>query len=310
MEMLGDFFASVGQWLESIMRILGDFFASVGQWAGTVLEVFGDAGLDPLRAGIVLLAGLWAGTINTIVGSGTLVTFPVLVTLGYAPVVATISNAMGLIAGAAAGSWGYRRELKGLGPTLARLLPASIAGGITGAALLLNLPEYVFEFVAPFLIVIALGFVIFQPKLQRAVRARAEKRAANGNGRVKTGEHPLALTLLVYFAGVYGGYFVAAQGILLVGILGVFLAGTMQNANAMKNILVLAVNTIAAISYMIFAFDRINWPVVLLIAISSLIGGFFGAKVGRRLSPILLRSVIVTLGLVALGVMIANLVNG
>lgn len=292
------------------MEILGALFASAGPTDGSLAAVFDETGLDPLRAGIILLAGLWAGTINTIVGSGTLVTFPVLVTLGYAPVVATISNAMGLIAGSAAGSWGYRRELKGLGPTLARLLPASIVGGITGAALLLNLPEYVFEFVAPFLIVVALGFVIFQPKLQRAVRARAEKRTASGNGSGKTGEHPLALLLLVYFAGVYGGYFVAAQGILLVGILGVFLAGTMQNANAMKNILVLAVNTIAAISYMIFAFDRINWPVVLLIAISSLIGGFVGAKVGRRLSPILLRSVIVTLGLVALVVMVANLING
>ncbi|GAB3250728.1 sulfite exporter TauE/SafE family protein [Arthrobacter pigmenti] len=285
------------------MEILGDFFASMA-------EAFNDSGMNPLRAAIVLLAGLWAGTINTIVGSGTLVTFPVLVTLGYAPVVATISNAMGLIAGSAAGSWGYRRELKGLGPTLARLLPLSIAGGIAGAALLLNLPPTVFEFVAPFLIVIALGFVVFQPKLQRAVRARAEKRAAAGTVPLKTSEHPLALFLLVFFAGVYGGYFVAAQGILLVGILGVFLSGTMQNANAMKNILVLAVNTIAAISYMIFAFDQIVWPVVGLIAVSSLVGGFLGAKVGRKLPPLLLRSIIVALGLVALGVMIANLVNG
>lgn len=258
----------------------------------------------------MLLAGLWAGTINAVVGSGTLVTFPVLVTLGYAPVVATISNAMGLIAGNAAGSWGYRHELKGLGPTLAKLLPVSVAGGITGAALLLNLPEYVFEFAAPFLIVIALGFVIFQPKLQRWVRNRAEKRATANPDRPSAGKHPIALFILVFFAGIYGGYFVAAQGILLVGILGVFLAGTMQNANAMKNILVLAVNMIAAVSYMIFAFDRIEWPVVGLIAVSSMIGGFVGAKVGRRLSPVLLRSVIVVLGLVALAVMIADLIDG
>jgi uncharacterized membrane protein YfcA len=115
--------------------------------------------------------------------------------------------------------------------------------------------------------------------------------------------------VLVYLAGVYGGYFVAAQGILLVGILGVFLTGTIQNANAMKNILVLGVNLVAAVSYLIFAFDRINWLVVLLIAVSSAIGGFLGSKVGRRLSPAVLRGVIFALGLMALGFMIANLLK-
>jgi uncharacterized membrane protein YfcA len=113
----------------------------------------------------------------------------------------------------------------------------------------------------------------------------------------------------VYFAGVYGGYFVAAQGILLVGILGVFMTGTIQNANAMKNILVLGVNIVAAASYLLFAFGRINWAVVAIIAVSSLIGGVIGSKVGRRLSPPVLRGVIFVLGLVALGFMIANLLK-
>ena len=111
----------------------------------------------------------------------------------------------------------------------------------------------------------------------------------------------------MYLAGVYGGYFVAAQGILLVGILGVFMTGTIQNANAMKNFLVLGVNVVAAASYLLFAFDRIDWGVVGLIAVSSLIGGVIGSRVGRRLSPAVLRGVIFTLGLVALGFMIANL---
>lgn len=246
---------------------------------------------------LVFFAGLWAGTINAIVGSGTLVTFPVLVALGYAPVTATISNAMGLVAGNMAGSWGYRRELAGLGGTLLRLLPASILGGITGAWLLLHLPEAVFATVAPFLIVLALFFVVFQPKLQSWVRARAARSAGPGPGSQRLSWQ---LIVLIYLAGVYGGYFVAAQGILLVGILGIFLHGTMQNANAVKNILVLGVNIVAAASYVIFAFDRIIWPVVALIAVSSLIGGFVGAAVGRRLSPLVLRTVIVCLGLVAL----------
>lgn len=280
--------------------------------------------MDLIQDAIVFFAGLWAGTINAVVGSGTLVTFPVLVALGFAPVAATISNAMGLIAGNVAGSWGYRRELAGLKSTLLLLLPASVLGGVTGAALLLHLPESVFGTVAPYLIVVALLFVVFQPKLQSWVRHRADAAAADalavdsaaadasarGRGAQRTAvdlvpaklprRQGVILVILIYLAGVYGGYFVAAQGILLVGILGVFLRGTIHNANAMKNILVLGVNIVAAVSYLIFAFDRIIWPVVGLIAAGSLIGGFLGAAVGRRLSPVVLRTVIVLLGLVAL----------
>ncbi|MFT4470702.1 sulfite exporter TauE/SafE family protein [Arthrobacter sulfonylureivorans] len=256
--------------------------------------------MDLLNAALIGLAGLWAGTINSIVGSGTLVTFPVLVALGYAPVTATISNAIGLIAGNVGGVYGYRRELAGLRRTVAILLPASLLGGITGAWLLLHLPEEVFGIAAPFLIVVALFFVVFQPKLQAWVRDRQAAQA-------RTRPQPWLLLALVYFAGVYGGYFVAAQGVLLVGILGVFLHGTLQQANAMKNVLVLGVNIIAAISYMLFAFDRIEWPVVLVIAVSSLIGALIGSAVGRRLKPVVLRGVIVTLGLVALVVLVRNL---
>ncbi|MHC6230942.1 sulfite exporter TauE/SafE family protein [Arthrobacter sp. MMS24-T111] len=254
---------------------------------------------------IVFIAGLWAGTINAVVGSGTLVTFPVLIALGVAPVVASMSNAMGLVAGTAAGAFGYRRELAGRGRQVLRLLPASVLGGITGAWLLLHLPEQVFHYVAPVLLVLALLMVVFQPRLQDWVR----NREANPEHAVRDKRHGILLVVLVYLAGVYGGYFVAAQGILLVGILGVFLTGTIQNANAMKNILVLGVNMVAAISYLVFAFDRINWLVVLLIAVSSTIGGLMGSKVGRKLSPRVLRAVIFSLGIVALGVMIANLLK-
>jgi uncharacterized membrane protein YfcA len=254
---------------------------------------------------IVFIAGLWAGTINAVVGSGTLVTFPVLIALGVAPVVASMSNAMGLVAGTAAGAFGYRRELAGRGRQVLRLLPASVLGGVSGAWLLLHLPEKVFHYVAPVLLVLALLMVVFQPRLQDWVR----NREANPEHAVRDKRHGILLVVLVYLAGVYGGYFVAAQGILLVGILGVFLTGTIQNANAMKNILVLGVNMVAAISYLLFAFDRINWLVVLLIAVSSTIGGVLGSKVGRKLSPRVLRAVIFSLGIVALAVMIANLLK-
>jgi uncharacterized membrane protein YfcA len=151
--------------------------------------------------------------------------------------------------------------------------------------------------------VLALLMVVFQPRLQQWVR----NREANPEHAINDKRHGVLLIVLVYLAGVYGGYFVAAQGILLVGILGVFMTGTIQNANAMKNILVLGVNIVAAASYLLFAFGRINWPVVGIIAVSSLIGGIIGSKVGRRLSPPVLRGVIFALGLVALGFMIANL---
>ncbi|WP_422758648.1 sulfite exporter TauE/SafE family protein [Paenarthrobacter sp. C1] len=261
--------------------------------------------MEILSSILVFFAGLWAGTINAVVGSGTLVTFPVLIALGVAPVVASMSNAMGLVAGTAAGAWGYRRELAGRGGQLLKLMPASLLGGITGAWLLLHLPEKVFGYVAPVLLVAALLMVLFQPKLQAWIRNREQ----NPEHAIKDKSHGILLVVLIYLAGVYGGYFVAAQGILLVGILGVFLSGTMQNANAMKNILTLTVNMVAAVSYLIFAFDRINWWVVLLIAVSSTIGGLLGSKVGRKLSPKVLRGVIFTLGIVALGFMIANLLK-
>lgn len=250
---------------------------------------------------LVALGGLWAGTINTIVGSGTLVTFPILIALGVAPVMAVVSNAMGLIAGGVSGVWGYRRELIGMRHNLVRLMPASLLGGVTGAYLLLHLPETVFMVVAPLLIVLALVLVIFQPKLQRVI---AQRRSASGSGS----GHEKLMILLVFLAGVYGGYFVAAQGVLLVAILGIFMSGTLQNANAVKNVLSLSVNVVAAISYLLFAPDKIIWAIVGLIAVSSLIGGFIGAKVGRRLSPLVLRTFIVILGLVALFFMIQKLV--
>lgn len=258
--------------------------------------------MNALESIFILLGGLWAGTINTVVGSGTLVTFPILIALGIAPVMAVVSNAMGLIAGGVSGTWGYRRELRGMGHNLARLVPASLLGGITGAYLLLHLPEEVFHFVAPVLIVLALTLVIFQPRLQAAIKKRREVAPA---GR----SHDVLMVALVYLAGVYGGYFVAAQGVLLVAILGIFMRGTLQNSNAVKNVLSLTVNIVAAISYLLFAPEKIIWSVVGLIAISSLLGGFVGARIGRKLPPVVLRTVIVVLGLVALFFMIQKLVS-
>ncbi|WP_255316406.1 sulfite exporter TauE/SafE family protein [Nesterenkonia sp. Act20] len=290
-------------------------------------------GLEMLA--LIFVAGIWAGAINTVVGSGTLVTFPVLVAMGVPPVSATVSNAMGLIAGNFTGAWGYRREIRQVKSVLIKLIPASVLGGVIGAALLITLPEEVFGRVAPILIVVSLIFVLAQPRLSAWVRARAARRESSADGSTpsaepatqgapeepsKTPSMPtvsLVLMLLVFAAGIYGGYFVAAQGILLMGILGIFLMANIQQANGVKNLLVAVVNLTAAISYVLVDYllrepdERvILWGVVAIIAVASTLGGLIGAWVGRRLSPLLLRAVIVTLGLVALFVMLRNLFIG
>lgn len=287
---------------------------------GFVTGVVATMPFEGWQIGLILLAGAVAGLINTIVGSGTLVTFPVLVTMGVPPVTASMSNAMGLIAGNLTGAWHYRHELRGVERTLLRLVPVSAVGGIMGAWLLLHLPEIVFGYAAPVLIVVALLFVVLQPRLQAAVRRRkqhqADAAAAAARARGETprpidpdrSAQPLSLYLLVLFAGVYGGYFVAAQGVLLLGILGVFLLASLQAANAVKVSLVAMVNIVAAVSYILFAPDRIIWWAVLLIGLSSSLGAWAGAKIGRRLSPVALRTVIVVLGVVAFVAMVARLV--
>lgn len=272
-------------------------------------------GLEWWQALIVLLAGFWAGTINSVVGSGTLVTFPVLVSVGFPPVTAQMSNAIGLVAAGFSGTWGYRRELREAGTIAKKLTGASLIGGIIGATLLMQLPATVFDYAAPALIVFAILFVVFQPRLNAWVKRR---RIADGDEPVNPAISPLpsgqvspALIILVFLAGIYGGYFVAAQGVLLMGILGVFMTtGTLVHANAIKTWLSLAVNLIAATGYLIFAFDRIDWTAVLLIAVSSLVGGSLGAKIGRRIRPNVLRTVIVVVGLVGLVNMVARILNG
>ncbi len=251
----------------------------------------------------IFLAGIAAGTINTIVGSGTLVTFPTLLAFGVPPVVATMSNAVGLVPGNLSGTWGYRRELRGQWNRLRWQLPGSFLGALTGAWLLLHLPETTFKKVVPVLLVFALILVIGQPRIQTWTRRRAERAGRDRDHITRT--RMIVLVISTYLTGVYGGYFAAAQGIVLIGIMGILLPDSMQHINAAKNLLTLVVNVVAAAAYTVVAFDRINWTAAALIAAGTLIGGFLGAHVGRRLSPALLRAAIVLLGVVALWVLLA-----
>ncbi len=247
---------------------------------------------------IIVLAAVGAGAINSLVGSGTLITFPTLVALGFPPVTATMSNAIGLVAGGVSGTWGYRSELKGQWARLRWQIPASVSGAAIGAFLLLHLPEQVFTRIVPVLLVAALALVIAGPRIQSFARQRAL--AAGRSADHVTPVRMAALVLGTFAVGVYGGYFTAAQGILLIGVMGALLPEDVQRMNAAKNLLSLLVNVVAAVGYTWVAFDRVSWPAAGLIAAGSLLGGWVGAHYGRRLSPSVLRAVIVVVGLIGL----------
>ncbi len=247
---------------------------------------------------LIALAGVGAGAINAVVGSGTLITFPTLVALGYPPVTSTMSNAVGLVAGGISGTWGYRRELRGQWDRLKWQMPASLVGAAGGAWLLLHLPEKVFVTVVPVLLIGALILVMAGPRIQAWARRRSE--AAGRSLEHITRGRLIALVVGTFVVGVYGGYFTAAQGILLIAVMGALLPEDMQRMNAAKNLLSLIVNVVAALAYVLVAFDRISWPAAGLIAVGSLLGGFLGAHYGRRLSPNALRIVIVVVGLIGL----------
>ncbi|GLZ40681.1 sulfite exporter TauE/SafE family protein [Actinokineospora sp. NBRC 105648] len=237
----------------------------------------------------VLLAGVFAGGINTVVGSGTLITFPVLLAVGYPPVVANVSNTLGLVPGSVAGAIGYRRELTGQLGRILRLGVASLLGGVVGAVLLLVLPPGAFEAIVPVLIVVALVLVIVQPWLARKLAERESERPAHGG---------VALFAGVFATGVYGGYFGAAQGVVLLALMGILMDDNLQRINGIKNVLAALVNLVSGVIF-IFVAD-VAWPAVALIAAGATVGGVVGAKIGRKLSPAVLRGVIVVVGTAAI----------
>lgn len=235
----------------------------------------------------VLAAGLAAGTINAVVGSGSLITFPTLLAVGYPPVQANLSNTVGLSLGQSSAAVGYRAELRGQGRRLVRLGIASLLGAVTGGLLLLRLPEEIFEAVVPVLIVVACVLVVVQPRIARWVAARRSQPEHGG----------VPLFVGVLLGSVYGGYFGAAQGVILIALLGIFLQEGLQRLNGAKNVCGAVVNIAAAVLFMIIA--PVAWIPAGLIAGGSIVGGQLGAHFGRKLPPVVLRAVIVVVGAVA-----------
>ncbi len=240
--------------------------------------------MTPVEIIAIVLAGMAAGAINTIVGSGSLITFPTLLAFGYPPVVANVSNTLGLVPGSISGAIGYRRELVGQRSRVIRYGLAAGAGGLTGGVLLLVAPESAFEAIVPFLILFACLLMAVQPRLARYM---ARRRGAEAG-------HPLALTVAVFLTGIYGGYFGAAQGVILIALLAILLTDDLQRLNGLKNVLAGVVNAVAAVLFILVA--PVDYQVAFLLAIGSVIGGQLGATVGRRLPAPVLRAAVVTVG--------------
>ena len=245
--------------------------------------------MPPLHALAIFAAGIAAGGINTLVGSGTLITFPVLLAFGYAPVQANVSNTVGLVPGGLAGTHGYRAELEGQRRRSLLLGTMSFVGALIGAALLLTLPASAFKAIVPFFIASALVLIVLQPWLSRRLEARRQTHRPHGG--------PWTAAALLA-TGVYGGYFGAGQGILLLAVLSLALTDSLQRVNALKNVLATVANVVAAVVF-VFAAD-IAWDVALLIAVGAVVGGVLGAQLGRRLPPAAFRAVIVVVGIAAI----------
>ena len=247
-----------------------------------------------LQGLLVVLAGMAAGTINVVVGSGTLITFPVLLAIGLPPVTANVSNAVGLFPGSFVGAYGYRSELTGQRDRVIRLGVAASLGALVGAVLLLVLPASAFATIVPILIVLALVLVLIGPR----VSAWVGRSSTGGPGRVT-----VPLMVVIFACGVYGGYFGAAQSVLIMGIFGLMLHDTIQRQNGLKNIIAGMVNAVAALLFVFFR--HVDWQAAGLIAAGAIVGGVIGARVGKRLSPTVLRAVIVVIGVAALVKMLA-----
>ncbi|MRG59094.1 TSUP family transporter [Agromyces sp. CFH 90414] len=248
--------------------------------------------MNPVEFLVLGLAGVLAGAINAVVGSGSLVTFPALLAFGYPPVLANVTNNVGVLPASLAATWANRREFTGEWRRLALILCFSAAGGTAGALLLLLLPGEAFEVIVPVLIVLALLLVVFGPAIKRWTARRHA--GAGGDHR----DHRGATLAVAGLTAIYGGYFGAAQGVLLLALLSITLAGTLVRANAYKNAMAAVANVAAAVVFV--SVTEVAWPAAIAIAIGSFVGGSLGGRYGRRIPQAVYRVVIVAVGLAAL----------
>jgi uncharacterized membrane protein YfcA len=235
-------------------------------------------------------AGAVAGAVNAIVGSGSLITFPTLLAVGYAPVVANVSNTVGLVFGSISGAWGYRRELRGQGRRVMALASGSAVGALVGGILLLALPGSVFDAVVPALILLAVALMAFKP--------------TPGPEHAPARAHTGPATAGTFLTGIYGGYFGAAQGVILLAVLRLAFDDDLQRLNAVKNVLAAVANGVAAVLFVAVA--DVAWGAAALIAGGSILGGLAGASAGRRLPEVWLRRAVIVGGTIVAVILIVE----
>jgi uncharacterized membrane protein YfcA len=263
--------------------------------------------MTPADAALVAGAGLLAGAVNAVAGGGTLISFPALLAAGLPAVSANTTSSVGLLAGYVGGSLGYRRELAGQGPRIRALAVVSVLGGILGAVLLLVTPEDAFRSLVPYLVLLSCALLAAQPKLSGYVKRRRERNGPDADVDAREPRHDISPLVLVGvgIASIYGSYFGAGLGVLLLAVLGVLLQDGLQRLNALKGLLSLIVNLVGVLIFAVTG--TVDWAFAAILAVSALAGGYFGVGIARRIPAPALRAAVVVFGTI---VAVALLVRG
>ncbi|NYE35279.1 hypothetical protein F4692_000383 [Nocardioides cavernae] len=251
--------------------------------------------MTPAEIALVLATGLGAGVLSSTVGVASLLSFPVLVGLGLPPVVANVSNTLGLIPGGIGGVVGYRQEVREAGRVAYVIVAVCAIGAVLGAALLLGLPPGVFEAIVPFLILFTCLLVGVQPRVAAWLRARHERQ--HGEQLAERRHMSPLTTFFATVTGVYGGYFGAGAGVMMVAVLGLGTDLELRVVNGLKTLSLMVGNIVAGLIFVFVAEPR--WDVAALLAAGSLVGGYVGARIGRKLPDSVFRWAVVAAGIVA-----------
>lgn len=245
------------------------------------------------HAVLIVLAGVGAGIFNGVAGGGSLISFPVLLALGYPALTANVTNTIGIWPGYVSSAAGYRREIGDQSHRLARLAPVGLAGGIAGALLLLTTSPGTFDAVVPWLVLGAALLFALQPVLRRVL----------DRGSAHSRQRPVLLVAGVFAASVYGGYFGAAMGVMFLAVLGLALPVSLAHTSGLRAVLSMVVNGVAAVVFLVHG--GLAWEAVGLLALGSLVGGYAGARLALRLPAPALRVAVVAIGLATAVVLLA-----
>jgi len=242
--------------------------------------------LEVILVGLAAVAG---GAVNALAGGGTLITFPMLTAIGIPPVAANITNTVALCPGYLGGTFAQLRDLRGYERQAWLLAPTGVIGGIVGGILLLKTGEHAFRFMVPYLILFATGLMAVQVPLRNWL-----VRQSQGQGSGKWGE--VGIILSMFLASIYGGFFGAGLSVIVIAVLALVLEGELNRLNALKQLVSFCVNIAAAIFFLFSG--KIVWWAMLVMAVGALVGGNLGGRLAGRIRPVVLRSIVVTVGLV------------